>query len=131
EPSPDPFIPSPSTALAPGSADSFAPASELTLYQMPTAGPAPIVNAIDGATTSVDLSIYIMTNRKVIAALQRAAQRGVTVRVMIEPTPAENEGDARKYEQLAKQLRDAGCHVEPTPSRFEGERTFDHAKFMV
>jgi phosphatidylserine/phosphatidylglycerophosphate/cardiolipin synthase-like enzyme len=134
EPSPLPVIPNAAKPV-PGNwfaTDSFtaAPASpELKLHQMPNAGPGPIVDAIDNAQSTVDLSIYILTNRKVIAALERAAQRGVNVRVMIDPSPVES--DTSRYDRLAKQLRDAGCHVEPTPTRFDGDRINAHAKFMI
>jgi cardiolipin synthase A/B len=64
--------------------------AKVTLYPMPDSGPAPLVDAINRATKSVDLSVYLLTDQKVTDALKRAAHRGVQVRVMLEPDPVQN-----------------------------------------
>ncbi|MEZ4365629.1 MAG: phospholipase D-like domain-containing protein [Kofleriaceae bacterium] len=75
---------------------------------------------IDGATTSLDLQMYLFTVNQVEAAVIDAHQRGVAVRVLLDPDHAGNlntRGD----------LEDAGVEVRDAPSRFE----FSHAKYAI
>jgi cardiolipin synthase A/B len=62
-------------------------ANGLGLIVEPDAGPGPIVNAIRNAKKSVDLEIYLLTNKSVIGALEEDANNGITVRVMLEQHP--------------------------------------------
>lgn len=106
------------------------PAGGVKLYEMPDATSTPILDAINGAKKSVDLSIYLMTDQKVIDTLKAAAGRGVKVRVMIEPNPVGSTGTSN-FTQLQQELTAAGCQVEPTPPQFDSHNNVDHAKFMV
>jgi phosphatidylserine/phosphatidylglycerophosphate/cardiolipin synthase-like enzyme len=45
---------------------------------------AALVDAIDHATTSIDVFAYAFTSRDLVDALARAAHRGVTVRVLLD-----------------------------------------------
>lgn len=105
-------------------------AGSVKLFPMPDSGPQPIVDAINKAQKTVDLSVYMMTDPKVIDALKQAAGRGVQVRVMLEPHPIGSNGTGA-YDALAAQLQAAGIQVEPTPPKFDGNYNVDHAKFMV
>ncbi len=100
------------------------------LFPMPDSGPQPIVDAINKSTQSVDLSVYMMTDQKVIDALKQAAGRGVQVRVMLEPHPVGAKG-TNAYDILAADLKSAGVQVEPTPPKFDSNHNVDHAKFLV
>jgi cardiolipin synthase A/B len=99
------------------------------LFEEGQAGAKPILDAIKGAKKSVDLSIYLMTDPSVLSALESAAKRGVSVRVMIEPHPVGN--GTSDFAALKKQLEAAGAKVEPTPPQFDSSNNVDHAKFMV
>src|SRR5205807_1346455 len=55
------------------------------VFVEPTAGESVITNSIDEAKQSVWLEIYLLTDTKVIRALEGAAHRGLDVRVMLEP----------------------------------------------
>ena len=52
------------------------------------------VRLLDGARVSIDMAAYVLTDRAVIDALQRAGRRGVTVRVWRDSGMAEKVGDA-------------------------------------
>lgn len=47
------------------------------------------VELIDAAETSLDVAMYSMSNSQVVSALGRAAQRGVSVRIIFHPALAE------------------------------------------
>jgi len=51
---------------------------------MGSKGVDPLLDAINGAKSTIDVSVYLMTDKKVIEALKNAAKSGRTVRVMLE-----------------------------------------------
>src|SRR5262249_30528218 len=55
------------------------------------------------------------------------AQRGVAVRVMLEPQTVGSSANA----QVAADLQAAGVHYQPTPPNFDAGSNVDHAKFMI
>lgn len=57
------------------------------VYVEPDDGEQVITNAIRSAQKSIWLEIYILSDRDVIRALEEAANRGLDVRVMLEPHP--------------------------------------------
>ena len=59
-------------------------ANGLGLIVEPDAGPGPIVDAIHNAKKSIDLEIYLLTNKNVINALEEDANNEIAVRVMLE-----------------------------------------------
>ena len=103
---------------------------KIQLYPMPDSGPQPILDALDGAKKSLDLSCYLITDQKVMDSLEAAAKRGVQVRVMMEPKLASPAG-GKTYDQKVAELKAAGVQVEPTPPDFDTHGNVDHAKFMV
>src|SRR5690242_456819 len=56
-------------------------ASGLSVIVEPDAGPEPLVDAIRGAKTSVWTEMYLLTNKRVLTALEDDANNGVDVRV--------------------------------------------------
>jgi len=106
------------------------PGAGVKLWRMPEAGAQPIVDALNSATKSIDLSCYLMTDPDVVQALKDAAGRGVPVRVMLEPDPVSN-GSRSNFDQMKATLEAAGVQVEETPPRFDSDHDVDHAKFMV
>ena len=86
------------------------------IFVEPTAGESVITNAIDEAKQSVWLEIYLLTDTKVIRALEDAAHRGLDVRVMLEPHPY-GVGSVSPRETLDK-LSAAGVKAQPTSSSF-------------
>ena len=57
------------------------------VFVEPDAGNRLVVDAIRGARKSVWLEIYLLSDHNVIRALEEAANRGIDVRVMLEPHP--------------------------------------------
>lgn len=110
-------------------------ASELSLIVQPEAGSAPIVKAIDAATRSVWLQIYMMTDADVIEALCRAAGRGIEVRVLLENSPFNpgnpgvNAADvvSASSQSLRDRLSARGVQVQWTSPEFN----LTHAKTMI
>ena len=73
------------------------------VYVEPAAGEHPITDAISTAKQSIWLEIYILSDRNVIRALEEAANRGIDVRVMLEPHPFGGGGSpARTMDQLRR-----------------------------
>jgi phosphatidylserine/phosphatidylglycerophosphate/cardiolipin synthase-like enzyme len=98
----------------------------LTLFIQPDDGRAPILDALNAAQTSIDLTIYLLSDREVIAALKNAVPRGVVVRVMLEPNPC-CANDNAPQRALFSELQDARIQVQWTNPSFR----LTHAKFAV
>src|SRR5436305_2510744 len=90
------------------------------VFVEPDAGEHPITDAINGAKKSVWIEIYLLTDRNVIRALEEAPNRGVDVRVMLEPHPFGGGSPARTMDQL----RAAGAKVQESNPAF----TLTHEK---
>ncbi len=93
-------------------------------YVEPDAGEHPITDAINAAQKSIWLEIYILTDRNVIRALEEAANRGVDVRVMLEPHPFGGGGSPAR---TMDQLRAAGAKVQESNPSF----ALTHEKGMI
>jgi len=94
------------------------------VFVEPTDGTAPIVDELDHAACTIDVGIYLLTNDDVIAALERAAARGVRVRVIVEQYPY---GGSTDTAALVERLDAAGIEHTWSDSRFR----FTHAKYIV
>lgn len=77
-------------------------------------------NLIDGATTRIDLQMYLFTVSELSTALINAKNRGVAVRVLLDPDHAGNVSTKAK-------LMAGGVEVKGAPAGFE----FAHAKYMI
>lgn len=91
----------------------------------PDDGASPITGAIASATTSVQLEMYLLTDTRVVQALEEAANRGVDVRVLLELHPlGENPtGPQKTFETLAA----AGVQMKAGDSAY----TLTHEKAMI
>src|SRR6266581_2651384 len=94
------------------------------VYVEPDAGEHPITDAINAAQKSIWLEIYILTDRNVILALEEAVNRGVDVRVMLEPHPFGGGGSPAR---TMDQLKAAGVKVESSNPSF----SLTHEKGMI
>jgi phosphatidylserine/phosphatidylglycerophosphate/cardiolipin synthase-like enzyme len=90
----------------------------------PDDGTAPVVELIDGAKTSLRVKQFTLTDEAVMAALVHAHQRGVDVRLMLNPH--RSSGD-RANDESFKVLRHAGLKVEWSNPAF----AVTHEKSMV
>ncbi|GAC1319173.1 MAG: hypothetical protein NVS2B16_02460 [Chloroflexota bacterium] len=95
------------------------------LFVMPQAHASPVLHLIRGATRSIRLEIYLLTNRAVVSELQRARRRGVDVRVLLEQRPF----NGARYAHLGYSL----LHDSGIPVRWANESafTFTHEKALT
>ncbi len=90
--------------------------------------PGPPVEPLRGADDRILLAGYTIESDRVVDALVNAAERGVTVRVLVEGTPV--GGFPEPGARAADRLVDAGVEVrvfDGDPDRFR----FHHAKYAV
>lgn len=106
-------------------APALAASSRLGLFVEPRDGVAPVLAAIGSARRSIDLEVYLITDRQVLGALEGAARRGVRVRVILEPHPF---GGGERYARRAHdELARHGCQVRWSDPAF----TYTHEKALV
>lgn len=86
---------------------------------------AKVVELVDGATASVDVAQFTFSSKPIEAALLRAHERGVAVRVAMDS--AQDQAGS-----VARRLRDAGLEVRFVKGGEGGPHTgIMHAKFML
>src|SRR5260370_18254227 len=85
------------------------------VYVEPDDGERVITNAIRNAQKSIWLEIYILSDRNVIRTLEEAANRGLDVRVMLEPHPV---GGGPSPSRTMDTLSAAGIKVKSTDPNF-------------
>ena len=95
-----------------------------TFFIEPDDGVMPIVRAIDGAQRSIDMTMYLLTDREVISALERSAGRGVHTRVLLEEHPV---GSGPGNRSIYRQLEQVGIAVKWSNPRFR----LTHEKSLV
>lgn len=90
----------------------------------PSDDAAMLLSAIDGATTSVHMTMYLLTDQRVIDALVRAHGRGLDVRVVLNQSfPAGFTSNDQSFTMLAA----AGIPVHWASSRY----TLTHEKCLI
>jgi cardiolipin synthase len=95
-----------------------------TLFVMPEDGIDPIVNAVEGAQSSLDLKMFLFTEPRLVNSVIAARIRGVKTRVMLNP--ARRSGESENAE-TQKRLTDAGVEVKNTHPGFQ----VTHEKSLV
>src|SRR5215467_9343811 len=93
------------------------------VFVEPDSGEHVITDAIRSAKKSVWLEIYLLTDRNVISALEEDANRGIDVRVMLEPHPFGGGSPTRTIDQL----KAAGVKAQDTSPSFP----LTHKKGMI
>lgn len=109
---------SPACAVGPGT-------NNLQLFIEPEDGVRPITDAIRSARRSVWVEVYILTHTTVINALEDAANRGLDVRVMLEPHPFGSSPVS--VQSTLEKLKAAGIKVSEANPAFQ----LTHAKFLL
>ncbi len=104
---------------------SIAP-NTLALVVQPDDGRAPVLDAFNNAQTSIDLMIYLLSDRDVITALKNAVLRGVAVRVMLEQNPC-CSNDNTMQRTVFGELQEARVQMQWTNPAFR----LTHAKMAV
>ncbi len=65
-------------------------AGEVHVYTDREIRPA-LLELINGAQRSINVEMYVLTDDEVVTALERAEQRGVQVRVILDPNQSGNQ----------------------------------------
>lgn len=94
------------------------------VFVQPDDGREPIVEELSAASCTIDVSVYLLSDDEVIAALGEAADRGVRVRVMLEEHPF---GGGGSHNEDAEAVEDEGAEVRWSSDSIR----FSHAKFAV
>ncbi|GAC1471915.1 MAG: hypothetical protein PVSMB7_24100 [Chloroflexota bacterium] len=95
-----------------------------SLVVEPEEGRKPLIRALNLARSTIFLEMYILTDRVVMHALERAAAEGVSVYVLLEPHPI---GMGRQPEHVADVLRASGVNVRWAWTRY----ALTHAKLVI
>ena len=95
-----------------------------SLIVLPDETAKPILDAIDAARESLRIKMFEFSDPSVMKAVTGAHQRGVNVRIMLNP--ARRSGEAEN-EETRKQLADAGIEVIDSNPAFD----LTHEKSMV
>jgi cardiolipin synthase len=89
---------------------------DAAIFVEPDDGPEPLLTELNGAAKSIDLEMYLLTDRMVLSALEAAERRGVRVRVLLEQHPfGEGQGNDASYDRLQR----AGIATRWTNRRFK------------
>jgi cardiolipin synthase len=94
------------------------------VFVEPDDGEQVITDTIRSAQKSIWLEIYILSDRNVIRTLEEASNRGLDVRVMLEPHPF---GGGPSPSKTMDALTAAGIKTQPTSSSFP----LTHEKGMI
>ena len=108
-----------------GSSTNSSGAQGLQVYVEPDSGDGFLLDAINNAQKSVYLEMYLLTDKKIISALEDAAHRSLDVRVMLETHPY-GGGSVSPTSTLDK-LQAAGVKTEAASPDF----ALTHEKGMV
>lgn len=96
----------------------------MKLTIQPDAGIAPVLKAIQQAKRSIDIVIFRLDLKDVVAALRAAVQRGVTVRALVAHT---NRGGEKTLRKLEMEMLESGISV----SRSSEEFGRYHGKLLI
>lgn len=94
------------------------------LIVLPDDTAKPLIDALDGAKSSVNIRMFLFTDPNMVRAVTAAEQRGVKVRVMLNP--ARRDGSAEN-EETRKALENTGVEVRDSNPDF----ALTHQKSMV
>jgi cardiolipin synthase len=100
--------------------------NSLTLFVQPDDSRAPVVDLLNNAQASIDLMIYLLSDREVITALKNAVLRGVAVRVLLEQNPC-CSNDNSMQRAIFSDLQEARIQTQWTNPAFR----LTHAKMAV
>lgn len=95
------------------------------LFVEPNDGAQPITTAIAAAAHSVWVEVYLLTDARVISALEEAAQRGVDVRVMLDEHPY--GGDVVSPQRTLQTLTTAGIQARFANPAYR----YTHTKMLI
>lgn len=96
----------------------------MRLWIEPDDGVRPVLQFIGAARQTLDVAVYLLSDREIMAALQAAVGRGVRVRVLMEEHPY---GTGPGNGTAAATLKKGGAQVTWGPPGFR----FNHEKYAI
>ncbi|MGA9306716.1 MAG: phospholipase D-like domain-containing protein [Candidatus Sulfotelmatobacter sp.] len=94
------------------------------LVVLPDDSIRPLLDAIDHATTSLRIKMFVFSDSRILGSVIKAHRRGVQVRIMLNPTRRNGQTENQECRKL---LSDAGIEVIDSTPAFE----ITHEKSMV
>jgi cardiolipin synthase A/B len=94
------------------------------LIVQPADGVQPLIDAVEAASSTIDIVIFRFDLKRLEKALEAAVERGVAVRALIAHT---NSGGERRLRQLELRMLEKGVTV----SRTSGDLVRYHGKLML
>lgn len=104
-------------------------ATNVTVFVEPASTNAVIIDAINGATSSIWVEMYELTDNEVASALVSAASKGRDVRVMLEPK-AWRSSTVPTYDSITQLLQSGKPHLQ-FQQNLAHVSGFKHQKFMI
>lgn len=98
--------------------------TNVSIFEQPQATELPILEKMKSARQEIFVEVYLLSDKEIIAALQEAQARGVTVKVLLEKHPYEG-GSLNAHS--AESLKSAGVSVNWTNPLF----ALTHQKSIV
>jgi cardiolipin synthase A/B len=98
-----------------------------TLIVQPDDGRTLVLNVLDAAKSSIDMTIYEISDPQIMSALQSAQKRGVAVRILYNWYSFDTDTQQREILPAIQQLSNAGISCKPAPKVFE----VTHQKALV
>ena len=90
-----------------------------TLIVEPDDGRTLVLNNLNAAKQSIELTIYELSDPQIIAALEAAQKRKVAVRVLYDWYSFPTDVQQREILPVIQQLKAAGIQCRPAPAKFE------------
>lgn len=94
------------------------------LIILPDQGMTPVLNAIQKATSSIEMTNFHLSNKDVVSELINASARGVSVKIILDPGTVERSTSAQK---IFSQLEENQIEVTKATKKF----SITHQKSMV
>ena len=79
-------------------------AGEVHVYTDREIRPA-LLEFLQGAEKSIDVEMYVLTDAEVLDALERAEQRGVQVRMILDPNQQGNQKHVERLKQYGVEVK--------------------------
>jgi phosphatidylserine/phosphatidylglycerophosphate/cardiolipin synthase-like enzyme len=94
------------------------------LFILPDEKEGPLLKEIEKAQKSINLEMYLLSNKKIIQALKDAKKRGVEIKIILEKNPYNLEWFNKK---IFKEFKESGIQIKWGNPEF----SLTHSKFMI
>ncbi len=98
--------------------------SDEQIFVLPDSKEEPILNLLDKATNSIDITIYLLSDRKIIEKIKELKKKNINIRIILEKTPF--GGGSGNY-KVFNELLNIGINIKYSDPRF----ALTHAKYIV